>query len=216
MLSYIVFIFICFLVRVYCEFPMWNTLVAAISFSSSVFAFADFYAGLASTELAVSRITKNLFTQTDKSLEYLLKKLDKELAEKLTADLSTKLGHDVNIEAKSNLTKLSEENNKLKTMYKENDRRHKRYSNLANLLNFLGYLSFFVALVFQSVSSVLSSYLDLLSVFAFGMILLTQYMTGYYEERIEKQKLAAKNVHDTTKEYIDAQMHYIDSMIQLE
>lgn len=211
MLSYIAFIFFCLVVRVCYKFPMWNTLVAAISFSSGVFAFADFYSGLATAELAAYKITKELFTNIEKSITDQLQEVDKRLTEELVAESSTKQKADIRIEVKSSLTKFSDENESIKKMYKENDRLRKKHGNLATVLNFLGYFSFFIVLVFQSASSVLSLYLDLLSVLAFGMILSTQYMTGYYEDRIEKQKADARKVNYAVIEYLEALEKYIDS-----
>ena len=215
MLSYIVFIFFCFVVRLCYEFPMWNTLVAAISFSSGVFAFADFYSGLSTAELAAYKITKELFTKIEKSITDQLQEVDKELTEELVAELSTKQNSDVRDEVKSSLIKFSDENESIKEMYKENDRLQKKHGNRATILNFLGFFSFFVVLVFQSVSAVLSAYLDLLSVLAFGVILSTQYVAGYYENRIEKQKIDAQKVYDAVTEYLDALKKYINSTVNL-
>ena len=68
MLSYIVFIFISFVVRIFCEYPMWSTLVVSISVSSGIFAFADYYSGKASSELSALKITKDLFARTEKCI----------------------------------------------------------------------------------------------------------------------------------------------------
>ena len=213
MLSYIVFIFICFVVRAYYEFPMWNTLVSAISISSIIFAFADFFSGLAAGQLAAFRITKELYITTEKSLSGLRQKLDemnKDLTEKLNEEFFAKTGGNVHINTKTNLAQLSKENESIKTMYIKYDTQHKKYSTLSNILSFLGYLSFFVMLVFQSISSMFSAYLELLSVLAFGLILLTQYMAGYFEDIIEQQKIKAKNVHNSVIAYVDAESKLID------
>lgn len=216
MLSYIVFIFICFIVRIFCEYPMWNTLVVSISVSSGVFAFADYYSGKASSELSASKITKDLFARTEKCISDQLRIVDVKLKEQMSTEPMEQLGAECYIDEKNKLLRLKEENSAIKIMYEENNRQHKRFCNYANILNFFGYLSFFITLVFQTVSSVLSSYLDLLSVLAFGLILLTQYMTGRSEEKIEKQKIDAKKVYDTTTDFLKVQSQYLDSMINLE
>ena len=215
MLSYIVFIFFCFVVRLCYEFPMWNTLVAAISFSSGVFAFAYFYSGLSTAEFAAYKITKELFTKIEKSITDQLQEVDKELTEELVVELSTTQSTDVRDEVKSSLSKFSDENESIKEMYKANDRLRKKHGNRAIVLNFLGYFSFFIVLVFQSVASLLSSYLDLLSVLAFGVILSTQFMAEFYENRIEKQKADAQGVYDAVKKYLEAIKKYIDSTVNL-
>lgn len=206
MLSYIVFIFICFVIRTYCDYPMWNTLVVAISFASGVFAFADFFSGKASAELDASLVTKDLYLRTSESLSHQKKVID-ECILKLSLD-----ANDAEDEAslkyykdlKNKLEEESVEHSRIREMYEKGQILHKRHSRCSNCLNFIGYLSFFIILVFQSVSNLLSPSLELLTVFSFGLISLTQYMANQAEEKLNKQKKDAARICDVVNECKEA------------
>lgn len=206
MLSYIVFIFICFAIRTYCDYPMWNTLVVAISFASGVFAFADFFSGKASAELDASLVTKDLYLRTGKSLSH-----QKNVIDACILKLSLR-ENDVEDEAslkyykglRNKLEEESVEHSRIREMYEKGQILYKRHCRCSNCLNFIGYLSFFIILVFQSVSNLLSPSLELLSVFSFGLISLTQYMANQAEEKLNKQKKDAARICDVVNECKEA------------
>lgn len=138
MFSYIVFIFVCVVVRVFCEYPMWNTLIAAISFSSGMFAVADFFSGRASAELEASKVTKKLFDQTEKIISAQLKKVDTEL----NSGIADQIGPECHVKVKSELHNLKDENSKIDKMYDDNIKNSFKYGNYSNVFNFLGFFSF--------------------------------------------------------------------------
>lgn len=206
MLSYIVFIFICFVIRTYCDYPMWNTLVVAISFASGIFAFADFFSGKASAELDASLVTKDLYLRTGESLSHQKKVID-ECILKLSLEAndeedeaSLKYYKDI----KNKLEEEAVEHSRIKEMYEKGQILYKRHCKCSNCLNFIGYLAFFIILVFQSVSILLSPSLELLTVFSFGLISLTQYMANQAAERLNKQKKDAARICGVVNECKEA------------
>lgn len=189
MLSYIIFIFIAFFVKLFCDYPMWPPLVTAITVASCIFACSDIVDVVAEeygndvksfTPLMDSALEKCGHLDTvfqnnvGKLQEY--KVTGSDLAEVLLE------GPPQLDDVKKQLTEIKNGINLKRTV-------SSCCQKVSKPLLIAGYLSFFCTITFETVNGVLVPTQDLLTVFAFGLLLATQYFGNYVrEEHIELEK----------------------------
>lgn len=207
MLSYIIFIFIAFCVKLFCDYPMWPPLVTAITVASCIFACSDIVDVVAEeygndeksfTPLLESALEKceHLATVFHSNVGKLqdYKEKGSYLAEVLL-DGPTQLDA-----AKKQLIEIRNGINVKRTV-----------SSLCNKLSkpllVVGYLSFFCTVTFETINGILVPMQDYLTVFAFGLLLTTQYFGNYVrEEHVELEKNYAEanalldNIYNTTND----------------
>jgi len=188
-LAYAIFIFVAFIVKLCWDFPMWSPIVTAITIASCIFSCADI-ADVVATEYAsdVKDFTplvedamekcqhvEKFYSKYDTQLIY-MKEHDDNMAEVLLE------GPEVIADTKKQLTEI---NNGLKLK--------KVLSSickwLSNPLIVIGFLSFFCTITFEPVNKLLVPVQDYLTVFAFGVMMLTQYCgNSIKEDHIELEK----------------------------
>ena len=176
MLSYIVFIFICVAVRIFYNYASWNTVVAAVTAASWFFAIADIinlkvlvYSDEYNTDY------KEIIASIKKlgDIEVAFKKYENRLSEIQKQQLPHSLD---SVEIK--LSGIKKNLTELKEVIEGNSKKWKMYSSFVNIFIALGFLVFFIAVVFPIISDFIISIQEVLSVIAFGIILLTQYFSN--------------------------------------
>lgn len=182
MLAYTIFIFITFVVKLCWDFPMWAPIVTAITVASCVFSCADITNTVA-VEYAtdVKDFTPLLEDAMEKckSIEKFYSKYDAQLIRmKEHNDNMAEIlleGPEVIADAKRQLIEIT---NGLKVK--------KCLSGvckwLTNPLIVVGFLSFFCTITFEPVNELLVPIQDYLTVFAFGVMMLTQYFGNTIKE----------------------------------
>lgn len=186
MLSYTIFIFVAFIVKLCWNFPMWTPIVTAITVASCIFSCADI-ANIIAVEYTndVKDFTPLLDDAIEKceGIEKYYSKYEAQFASmsNFPNEMATILLEcpDVVADAKQQLVKvihrLSLENNLSK------------FCNwITNPLIMAGFLSFFCTITFEPISKMLVPVQDYLTVFAFGVMMSTQYFGNTIkEEHIE-------------------------------
>ena len=208
MLSYIIFIFIAFFVKLFCDFPMWPPLVTAITIASCIFACSDIVDVVAEeygndeksfTPLLDSALEKCVHLETvfqsnaGKLQDY--KENGSYLAEVL-------LEGPTQLDAvKKQLTEITNGINLKRTV-------SSCCNKVSKPLLIVGYLSFFCTVTFETINGILVPIQDYLTVFAFGLLLATQYFGNYAREEhvaLEKNYTEANALlEDTYKTTNDA------------
>lgn len=189
MLAYTIFIFVAFIVKLCWDFPMWAPIITAITIASCVFSCADI-ADVVATEYAtdVRDFTPLVEDAMEKCkrIEKFYLKYDTQLARMKEHDdnMAEVLleGPEVIADTKKQLSEIT---NGLKLK--------KVLSNickwLANPLVVIGFLSFFCTITFEPVNKLLMPVQDYLTVFAFGVMMLTQYFgNSIKEDHIDLEK----------------------------
>ncbi len=182
MLSYTIFIFIAFVVKLCWDFPMWAPIVTAITVASCIFSCADI-TNIVAVEYAVD--VKDFTPLLEHAMEN-CKRIEK-FYSKYNAQLVRMSEYDNNMaevllegpevitDAKRQLTNVTK-GLKLKKILLSICRW------LTNPLIVIGFLSFFFTITFKPVNELLVPIQDYLTVLAFGVMMLTQYFGNSVKE----------------------------------
>lgn len=191
LLTYIVFIFVCVIVHNVTDYEAWNSIVAAVSFSSMFLAYAD-------TFLTIRKAFREKLDLDKKRLHYTTKRMN---AEKEAIEIVTNDIHSINKEA-CEITELKSELEKMKNVHKKiqwevdflereiskMSQRIKRVDISANVMYFLGFFSFLCILIFYPNTDDYNDLQTTISVVAFAIVLSTQWVESMMESILEKRK----------------------------
>ena len=180
LLSYTIFIFICLIVKYFWSYPLWGTIVAAIITASCILSCADItevvateygkdvkdFEPLLDSALDKCNYYENFYSRHKTSLE---QQKDNVIASILLE------GPEVLKDTKNQLIEIQNGLNLKKCI-----------SNICKKVNgpliVLGYLSFFCTVTFEPINGFLVPIQDYLTVFAFGILMLTQFWGNYVKE----------------------------------
>lgn len=189
MLAYIIFIFVANFVRYFWEYTMWNNIVVSITVVSSFFAVSDLFgAGVKFYQNITTSIGDCIETALDEIFQ--IKKL-------IHKRLSQSDGfHNSKIYTKQeqiehyNDSKIRIENIERDMMIYQNKMKHyKKYSyffsKVPELLNILGFILLFCIMWFEPVADFMCEDLDGITVSAFGVMLVTQYLENVIYDKID-------------------------------
>lgn len=186
MLAYIIFIFISLVVRFFFDYEMWAPIISAITIASCMFAVSDIFCAVANI---YSDDAKTFVPMLDGALQkverieatYNTNEPDitrcKEMGSSLAGVLS---------EFPIMVDKTKRELNNIKKTVNRKMNVAKVCNSLVNPLTVIGFLSFFCTITFEPINNLMVSIQDLLTVFAFGIILVTQYFSNYSKEQHEE------------------------------
>ena len=183
MISYIIFIVVCAIVKIIWDYPMWGKIVAAITCSSWFFALADLetddytdldgYRGIYSnyTEQASAKIKSVLAELNCRLLS--LRNAEVTENNKQTIEKGIKHFEDLIAIVKECEEECAEQKEKIQKDYLSI--KHKK--TMASVYATAGFFSFFCVLTFERVANLAIDIQDQLTVYAFAIILLTQYLS---------------------------------------
>ena len=188
MLSYITFLFICsFVINLY-DFSMWQPIVAATTISSFLFAFADYFEEFANQYDKQYEIDKQYYETTKKFAEMVFNS-----AHNHRTDSNGKKYEKV-------IEKINLICQKSETSYKKSGKlkRDAQINNfIAQLTTYSGFLVFLCILVFYDyLGENFLSVQDNVTVLAFAVIMLTQYLKGWCAERMKKRSAEYEKYSD--------------------
>lgn len=201
--AYIAFVFLCFIIRAFVEYPMWNAIVAAVTFSSAFFAYADFFFGYSKSlsdtcDIADEFIgvTKKRLNAETKSFEEINSQMDSIPEEKF--DFS---------EMRETILPIQNKHDEMEVWIEGyvadiQDKRKKAKNNkfIADMLTFLGFLVFLCILVFLPITDAVVDAQDVLSVLAFAVILLSNLNGAIQEEKLEKDRIESQGAKERYEE----------------
>ena len=188
-LSYTLFIFICFVVKCFWDYPLWGVIVAAITTASCLFACADI------AEVVATEYEKDVenFTPLLKSAMAKCEKFDKDFSQHKSFFESRAKENDelagIVLEGINTIEDTRKELVKIKKGLDFKEGLSKLCKKITGPLVVLGNLSFFCTATFEPINGALVPMQDYLTVFAFGVLMLTQYWGGVVrEEHIELEE----------------------------
>ena len=189
MLSYIIFIFIAFIVKLFYNYPMWPPLVTAITVASCIFACAD-----------IVDVVAEEYGNDERSFTPLLDSA-LEKCDQLEAVFQNNAGKlqeykekgsclaEVLLEGPTQLDDVKKQLIEISNGIELKRTVSSCCNKMSKPLLIVGYLSFFCTVTFDTINSVLVPMQDYLTVFAFGLLLATQYFGNYVrEEHVELEK----------------------------
>lgn len=197
MRAYIIFIFVCLCVRPFWGYPLWGSVVLAITLSSIFFAIEDLKALCAQT----------LKEQCDIGDDYIISSKveisqNEKLIEKVNLFVKEKGGeYDLTDlqkyfdEKKDTVSKIIEHNEEIEKVIKIKRSSQKKYEKDAEKFLFMGYFVLFCTLIF-SPEAVPTLFQEMLSVLSFGIILATQQRKDKYAKIIENEIKNSNKVLD--------------------
>lgn len=201
--AYIAFVFLCFMFRALGEYPMWNEIVAAVTFSSAFFAYSDFFFGyskLLSDTCDIADeficVTRKRLNDETKSFVEINAQMDSIPKEKF--DFSEMRENIIPIQNKHDEMELWLE--RYANDAKEKRKKAKNNKFIAEILTFLGFLVFLCILVFLPITDAVVEAQDVLSVLAFAVILLSNLIGTIQAEKLEKNKIESQNAKKTYEE----------------
>lgn len=201
--AYIAFIVICFIVRTFTEYPMWRAIVSAVTISSAFFAYADFFGIYAQAFSDICEVAEKFILDTRNKLENELRAF-----EEINERVKSVSKEEFDFSEVENITKVvMNRHDEMEIWIEDYAKRNvikqkkvKNYKVISEALTFFGFLALLCILVFSPISSRVIKVQDLLSVLAFAVILLSQYMGAALSEKLEKDKREAKSAKRTHDE----------------
>lgn len=204
-LSYTLFIFICFAVKCVWDYPLWGVIVAAITTASCIFACADI-AELVATEYETD---VNNFQPLLKSALDKCNKIDKFFSKhKSILEHQTENNEELVsalLDGPQAIENVKNELLKIQNGLNLKKRLSNFCKNIIGPLVVLGNLLFFCTVAFEPINSMLVPIQDYLTVFAFGVLMLTQYLGSSVREahvELEENYQEANDLLDDTNETI--------------
>lgn len=202
LLAFVIFVFVCLIVKCFWDYSMWPTIVAAITVASWLFAFSDMF--LVSHKTMCKTIA--LYEDYPEASYGMLARIKRAVEVRLTQirgkedsqSLHTKQDeidyyssvHETVIEMEALFQKDQKTVKKLKG-------KTKRYKMYANMFSFLGFLVLLCIMTFEPVAQYFVQSQEAMTVGAFAIILATQYCEGTSED-------AQQNLQESFKKNYDA------------
>lgn len=194
--AYIVFIMICIIVHQTGNYPMWESTVAAVSFSSMFLAYADVF-------MAISKGYSKACDTGTTTINIMGKRLraEKEAIEEISTLIRSVPEDKGNIsEMKNAFADMRKKHEELKIEFSVFETENKKFfagakgsERLSNTMYFFGFLSFLCILVFYPITEETNELQTLVSVIAFVIVLSTQLCDSVLSTAIEKRKKRAEN-----------------------
>ncbi len=187
MIAYILFIFIAFGVKFFYAYPMWAPIVTAITISSCIFTCADI-ADVVAKEYGNDVITFSPLIESAaekcQKLDGYIKKNDILLTQSTENEIATVL-----LEGPETWGDTQRQIEKIQKGLEVKKKVSAFCKKAASPLVVLGFLAFFCTVTFESINMLLVPIQDYLSVFSFGVLMVTQFWGNWIkDEHIELEK----------------------------
>lgn len=212
MWAYITFVFFCIVLRMLWAFQLWGAVVLAITISSMFFAVEDLCSSMArflkdSCDIADSFIS-TARKEVSKDLEFLSAVDQKaDTYKDKEYDLSdVKMSYNP---IRNSITQMAIYLDSFEKKIVRKKEQQKKCQKYANIMAYLGFLCLFCVLVISSAGTVPVLDQEIITVLAFGVILVTQQINTYSEKKIKK------DIVDSEKA-LQAQREARESMLKSE
>lgn len=204
MWSYISFVSICVILRLFSDFSLWNSVVLSITISSMFFSVEDLFRSLSMSLKRSLEIAEPLASSVAESIdeEVLFFSEADEIMNKYTGTVH---GLDEVREmfkgSRANAEKIRETANNIYERSKKYRGVERKYADIADIFVYLGFLCLFCTLIVTSFITIPYLFEQILTVISFTIILITQQLNISTSERIaeedaESQKVL-KNLQET-------------------
>ncbi len=180
MFAYILFIVFCGFARLFVEYSAWEEIVAAVTCSSWFFAVSDSYRADIEDIQEYINITSNYSTSCLKSIKIIIEGIQNSISQ-AKADVNVNRDNVDYVSKGEDIIQTLEEiipyfQDKEKES-KDKQSKIKRKEIGETIFTIGGYFTFFVILTFNTIAEIAIAVQDVLTVFAFASILVTQFFT---------------------------------------
>lgn len=200
MLAYIVFSVLCGVVKIFWDYPMWTTIVGAITTASCIFAISDFlhtqaatYMALAKEQTYHSESALGEITFIRKALLMRIKQVETHYVEK-TYTREEELAFCAS--SQQRIDSLEKDFQRTIKIINKPIKSAKTTLNISTGLTLIGFLSIFCCMTFEPIACFFDQYQEEMTVWAFAIILLTQYLDGWFSEKKEDISKNGKQLTD--------------------
>lgn len=217
LLSYMAFILLCLLVYAYGGFERWGAVVSAVAISSAFISYADFFS-----------VYSKAYSTTCSAAEQFIKEREKLICEDIQA--VTNMRQNINMLKSKGLDVAEEErrNEQISRMCCEmrevikdfsvktakKRKQQKNFKHRAEALMFFAFLSFLCILSFSTLAELVKAAQDYISVLGFLIVLSSQYVSGIFEDMLQKDQNrhdCAVETHNCAREQLfELQKKYIE------
>ncbi len=218
-LTYIGFLVICFIVRLFHVFSLWNSIVSATTIASALLAVAELF----SVSAKESGKMYNDLTSFDYSLNSKVVELKDQMriarnnSEEMTArfksfDMSIAEGY-INsfnkkvLDAEKALADTSSYAEEAKSL-------EKRYSIISGVFTALGFLSFLCIMTFETLSLHAQKLQDMLTVGSLAIVLVTQYLGNRFDSQHRREEDLYRGVVEKYESLVDGIFTINSQMIE--
>lgn len=204
-LSYIIFIFICGITKLFWDYPLWNTIIAAITTASWLFSFADLFQSQHKHWKDVCKEQGDCAEHALLEIEIIKRTIDARLkqADGFKDGLLYSKKDEIEHYESSKMMVIEVENDyeSLKKDAATRSGKIKIFGIGGTVFNLLGFLSLFCILTFQPLAYLIINSQDTMTVWSFGLILTTQFLDEIFTEqrrvmidRNNKEKAALERI----------------------
>lgn len=206
MWAYIFFMFICCFLRIGTDFTMWSPIVIAVTISSIFFSLEDLLASISATYAKTNSVRRYCVAEIRKLLDE-----DREAENRIIEKYIQYKGTNINIEKDiphwKNLKKYNAEVLghviDIERGCASEKKIQKRYQKAATIVSFLGFFCLFLTMSFIAYFPISVKFQEIITVFSFGIILVTQQMNNITCENIKEQEQATEDLLRKYKAAVD-------------
>ena len=205
MIAYIIFIFVSCIIRCFYIFPMWESLVIAVTVSTSVFSYADVFLSRSESIESQIKITRKIDQEIQEQIQIEKPIADNILKEALSCDQERpesekliKLANKLKSRS-SDLEKMIRE----KSEYLEKKTKQCRtYNIIGAILSVIGFVLFLCILVYEPIKNIFIKHQDLLTVTSFALVLSTQFIRDFYTQMVTRENESKEEALSKLKKYV--------------
>lgn len=200
MISYIAFLFLSTIVRSFMDFPMWETLVIAVTISGGFLTYSECYESSYDFLKKSNEKTEQWLDKFRATTNSEIKTCEEMIASIEDSHIETDyyLGLIEHIKIISDDLKARFDNDEIARHRKRQRKTEKIYYVVSVVLSIIGFLLFFCILVFRPVEAFFAKSQSSYTVLAFAVMLSSQFSRSYADN---KTALAEKDITDKYKEY---------------
>lgn len=206
MIAYIIFIFISSIIRLFYVFPMWESLVIAVTVSTSLFTYADVFLSLADS--LESQIKSRC--RLDRDIQEQIA-IEKPITEKLYNDAQEITEPREAVEKiKRSVIKLRNLNSEIEEVIEDNKKscwetrkKINRYNLGGAILSIAGFVLFLCILVYEPLKLFFIKKQDILTVTSFALVLSTQFIRDHFNQMMKHENEIKEQAYLKFKKHVD-------------
>lgn len=189
--------------RIFIEYTLWDSIVIAITISSVFFAFEDLFHLLYQTQKKSCDITENFIIKVKEKNETAIsffKKLDEkadeyEGSEYDLIDMQTR-----SIPQKTRIEEILRSIGKIQELNLNDRKKEKRLRRISHIFAYIGFLFLFLSLILFTQIPLPSLIQEIITVFSFAIILVTQQINNHAIKKIEDEN---KQINDILQKVVE-------------
>lgn len=213
LLAYILFIYISIFIRIKTDYPIWNSIVLAISISSIFFSYETLLSSLCSELEMLTNNSDDLISRIENTNASDFKSIEEIKMIYASYNLDcTNLG-----EIEKCLVNENKKSNEIKQENKKKKSEIKIFKIISNCFTFLGFLSLLVIMAFSEQTIWLTKYQDIISAFSFVLILSTSLIDEIVSKKREEIFSQSREIifqHEKSSKYFDLLKEKYKQLIQ--